>query len=125
MSDTTFGLFPLHGFDDWEDVQKRFAPEDRKASPVPACPEHLIFGAYETPSYDGYAIVIFWAKDKYWLVEGSHCSCHGLEGQWQPEPYETAELLKACLTRSCNSAWSAHREAIFQAIDLHEQRIKK
>lgn len=125
MSDTTFGLFPLHGFNDWEDVQRQFAPDHRNASPVPECPEHLIYAVYETPGYEGHAIVIFWAKDKYWYVEGSHCSCYGLEGQWQPEPYDTAELLKACLNRNYGSAWTEHKAEIIQAIDINEQRVKQ
>jgi hypothetical protein len=29
--------------------------------------------------------VIFEKDGKLWEVNGSHCSCYGLEGQWQPE----------------------------------------
>ncbi len=114
----THGLFPIYGsFDDWDSVRNNFKMEEE-------CPEHLIIAAYDTPSYEGYALVIFYKDNKYWLTEGSHCSCHGLEGQWSPEPYETAKLLKACLDRNTYGAVETYRSEIYQAIDINEQRLK-
>lgn len=45
----------------------------------------ILFAAYENESYEGYALVIFSKDGKLFEVNGSHCSCNGLEGQWSPE----------------------------------------
>ena len=45
---------------------------------------HIELAAYTTEQYEGYACVVFWQHGKLWIVEGSHCSCNGLEGQWFP-----------------------------------------
>lgn len=45
----------------------------------------ILFAAYENESYEGYAMVIFSKNGKLYEVNGSHCSCYGLEGQWIPE----------------------------------------
>lgn len=114
----THGLFPIYGqFADWESVQENFKTET-------SCPENLIVAAYDTPSYEGYALVIYYENNKYWLVEGSHCSCYGLEDQWSPEPYKTAKLLKACLDRTSYGVIQEYRDIIYQAIDINEQRLK-
>lgn len=47
--------------------------------------EQIIYAEYETPSYEGYAFVLFEKDGKLYEVNGSHCSCNGLEGQWSPE----------------------------------------
>lgn len=44
----------------------------------------VLFAVYETPPYKGYALVIYRQNSKLYEVEGSHCSCRGLEGQWAP-----------------------------------------
>jgi len=45
---------------------------------------NILFAAYEYETYSGNAIVIFNQYDKMYMVEGSHCSCYGLENQWTP-----------------------------------------
>jgi hypothetical protein len=52
----------------------------------------ILFAAYETPCYEGYADVIFVSDGKLYHVEGSHCSCYGLENQWEPVETTTAAL---------------------------------
>lgn len=53
----------------------------------------VAYYAYE--DYSGAAIVVYRDKrdGKVYEVNGSHCSCHGLEGQWKPEEVVSAELL--------------------------------
>jgi hypothetical protein len=46
---------------------------------------NVLLASYGTPAYEGYAFVIFERSGKLYEVNGSHCSCYGLEGQWQPE----------------------------------------
>ena len=45
----------------------------------------ILFAAYHNEDYEGYAMVIFSKEGKLYEVNGSHCSCNGLEGQWSPE----------------------------------------
>lgn len=45
----------------------------------------ILLASYGTPSYEGYAFVLFRRDGKLWEVDGSHCSCYGLAGQWDPE----------------------------------------
>jgi hypothetical protein len=40
---------------------------------------------YGYGSCDAYSLIIFKKGEKLYEVNGSHCSCYGLEGQWQPE----------------------------------------
>lgn len=46
---------------------------------------NILFAAYEYIYYSGNAIVIFERDSKLYEVHGSHCSCNGLEGQWNEE----------------------------------------
>lgn len=67
-------------FTEWTDVLSDFcvdAPDVMGAIPI--------FAAYSIDGYDGSASVVYVKDGKFWLVEGSHCSCFGLEGQWEPE----------------------------------------
>lgn len=47
-----------------------------------------VYAGYETPDYEGYATVVFRDGDKWFRASGSHCSCFGLEGQWEPEQFD-------------------------------------
>jgi len=53
----------------------------------------IIYAAYDTPDYEGYAQVIFMRGRKLYEVNGSHCSCNGLEDQWEPEETTLAALM--------------------------------
>lgn len=46
---------------------------------------NILFAWYGNGSYDGSAFVLFERKGLLYEVHGGHCSCYGLEGQWQPE----------------------------------------
>lgn len=46
---------------------------------------NVLFASYDTGCYDGEAFVILEKNGKLYEVNGSHCSCYGLEGQWEPE----------------------------------------
>lgn len=56
-----------------------------------AAPEDALDGAsvllayYKYEDYSGDALVIFEKDGKLYEVNGGHCSCNGLEGQWEPE----------------------------------------
>ncbi len=54
--------------------------------------KEIIHATYETPSYEGYAFVLYEHDGKLYEVSGSHCSCYGLEGQWEPEETSWAAI---------------------------------
>ena len=61
----------------WESVCKNFVN-------IGFEPEY-IWAVYGGGSYDGSALVVFYDDDRWQVVEGSHCSCYGLEDQWEPK----------------------------------------
>lgn len=69
----------------------------------------VVLAAYWTGSYEGDALVIFRKDGKLYEVHGSHCSCYGLEGQWEPEAVEP-EVLLARIERAGDYAYGAEGE---------------
>ena len=71
------------------------------AIPVEGKPEfagaEILLASYGTPAYEGYAFVLFRRDGKLYEVNGGHCSCYGLEGQWDPEE-TTIEALRHRVT---------------------------
>ena len=61
----------------------------------------ILFASYGYANYLGDAWVLFEQDGKLYEVHGSHCSCYGLEGQFQPEETE----LKALEFRLQNGTW--------------------
>jgi len=45
----------------------------------------VLLAWYRYEDYSGSALVVFEKDGKLWEVNGNHCSCNGLEDQWQPE----------------------------------------
>lgn len=45
----------------------------------------ILFASYGYENYQGDAFVLFEQDGKLYEVNGSHCSCYGLEGQWDAE----------------------------------------
>jgi hypothetical protein len=45
----------------------------------------VLFASYEYADYEGDAFVLFRKDGKLYEVNGSHCSCYELQGQWEPE----------------------------------------
>lgn len=52
----------------------------------------ILFAWYGNESYDGSAFVLLERDGKLYEVNGGHCSCFGLEDQWDPEETSVAEL---------------------------------
>lgn len=75
-------------FGSWADVQRQFEMN------VPE-PEQVIYAEYDQPGYDGWANVFYRIGDQFYWAYGSHCSCYGLEGQWDPEEYDAQSLVHA------------------------------
>lgn len=77
-------------FYDRDDVGKNFAddPYDKTVTFPQEFPteEEILFASYGGAAYEGDALVLFEKGGQLFEVHGAHCSCFGLEGQWQPEP---------------------------------------
>lgn len=77
-----FGGFAEEG---WASVQFNFSIE----MPEP----DVLFACYDVDGYEGEGLVIYKQDDKLYRVQGSHCSCYGLEHSWEPEE-TTAEAIE-------------------------------
>jgi hypothetical protein len=53
----------------------------------------ILLASYTYENYEGDAFVLFRRDGKLYEVNGGHCSCYGLEGQWKPEETTAADLL--------------------------------
>lgn len=53
----------------------------------------ILLASYSYENYSGDAFVLFRKDGRLYEVNGSHCSCYGLEGQWEPEE-TTVEALR-------------------------------
>lgn len=113
LSKTKQAMF-LHGFRNIEDLVLEF---DLVGTRVPTYAEQraknkqaveqfnkqyiILFADYTHEDYSGDAYVLGFDKEegKWFEVHGDHCSCHGLEGQWEPEYYEKLADLKAVLSK--------------------------
>lgn len=54
---------------------------------------NILFASYSYANYSGDAFVLFEKEGKLFEVNGGHCSCYGLEGQFEPEE-TTLEALR-------------------------------
>ncbi len=76
-------------FSNWTDVQQQY----RMSEPEP---DEVIYAGYNNGGdYSADSIVLYRNGDKYYLNTGSHCSCYGLENQWDPEEYDLQTLIAA------------------------------
>lgn len=56
----------------------------------------LLVSLYETPAYEGYCFILYRKGGELYEVNGSHCSCHGLEDQWDPTVTNWRALASRC-----------------------------
>ena len=59
---------------------------------------NILLAYYDYGDYSGNAFVLFKRGGQYFEVNGGHCSCYGLEGQWSPEE-TTLEALEHRMTK--------------------------
>lgn len=53
---------------------------------------NILFASYSYANYEGDAWVLFEQNGELYEVNGGHCSCYGLEGQWSPDKVSLKEL---------------------------------
>lgn len=116
-------------FDNFNDYQSMVASfmdagwdydkREQKTAPLPEgfpADADILFASYGTEeAYSGDAIVVFRRGDDLFIVNGGHCSCNGLEGQWNPA-LTTVEALRAMIPKE-GDGWNAFREHTKEAAD--------
>jgi len=66
------------GFDNLQDILKEFESDCDGLKD-----EEVLFASYGSEDYSGDAVVLIQRDGKLYTSEGGHCSCHGLEEQWE------------------------------------------
>src|ERR1035438_2426052 len=101
-----------------EDVIKEYH------APANALDNAMVYLAwYGYGSYDGSSLVLFKKDGKLYEVNGSHCSCYGLEDQW--EPVETSWEALAMRNMDDSSDGSAEANTVLAELVKKNLRKKK
>lgn len=85
---------------DWKDAERndvlrdflRYGDKDHEEEFEIFDGVDILFASYGYQNYQGDAFVLFEQEGNLFEVNGSHCSCYGLEGQWDPTPVSVEEL---------------------------------
>ena len=80
----------FEGFSSQEDMLSSFSIEKEQIQGL-----EVLFAYYSYEDYSGEAFVVLQGSGgQLYEVNGSHCSCYGLEGQWDLEETTIAALQK-------------------------------
>ena len=88
---------------------------------------HILFASYGQANYSGDAWVLFEEDGKLYEVNGSHCSCNGLEGQWDPEEVTLEEIEYRLLNGTFgfgNDVWAENvfRKELIEFLGIEEKK---
>jgi hypothetical protein len=75
------------GWTEAADIAQAFQVEEGEVSQY-----EILYGEYWCDSYEGSAYFLLRKDGKLYEVEGRHCSCNGLEGQWSPHEVVLEQL---------------------------------
>ena len=78
--------------DNWEDSKFEGMMEDFEEDSEKWKDIEVIYAIYSYGCYEGDAFVLFKRDGKLYEVNAGHCSCYGLERQWEPEETSIEEL---------------------------------
>ncbi len=78
----------------------------------------ILFAHYDVHGYDGRAFVLLrGATGRLYEVSGSHCSCYGLEGCWEPEATTAAAIKSRLDSGYFGKNWEdLDREALYALV---------
>ncbi|MBB4192767.1 hypothetical protein [Rhizobium aethiopicum] len=97
---------------DWSESGEAGMLSDFQASPDVLSGATVIVASYTYENYSGDAYVLFERDGKLFEVHGGHCSCYGLEGQWEPEEADR----DAIIHRITKGTWHADAVAVKGAV---------
>lgn len=95
--------------------------------------KNIIYAWYDIESYQGNATVFFKKNGKLFEVQGGHCSCTGLENQWEPEEVtiEALRYRKRAQEQRKEKAWGTWTEEEIEStaynclVDIDLDKIKE
>ena len=79
----------LEGFENLKDIVNQY--QSNNLEELGKCSD--IYATYECSYYEGTSYVLYILDGKLFEVNGAHCSCYGLEGQWEPEETKKEAIL--------------------------------
>lgn len=77
---------------DWKETGLEGMKGDFSISDTELEGAEILLASYTDENYSGDAFVLFRRDGKLYEVNGSHCSCFGLENQWEPEETDAVAL---------------------------------
>ncbi len=78
---------------DWEESKLEGLIRDFDINQAELDGVDILFADYTYEAYNGDAFVVFTKEGKIYEVNAGHCSCYGLEGQWNPEETSVDALI--------------------------------
>ncbi|MNP96417.1 hypothetical protein D3C85_90000 [compost metagenome] len=96
---------------DWATSQLEGFKNDFNISDADLVGVEILLASYVYEDYDGSAFVLFRRDGKLWEVNGSHCSCYGLEECWEPEE-ATLDSLQRRLDSDSYTLTHCHSELV-------------
>ena len=72
----------------------------------------ILYANYSSGCYEGCALVVFKKEGLLYEVNGSHCSCYGLENQWDPEITTKEALLARPEFNLCDYSGNVHDDLV-------------
>jgi len=109
----------IGNFSNADDVKSNFCVSNEKFKGV-----KILFAYYTHEDYSGSAFVLFKKGRKFYEVNGSHCSCYGLEDQWSPEVIEKKELIERAKKNSTTDYYSLYYLDLYKFLKKNEKEIK-
>ncbi len=101
----------FNDFEDKKDVFDAFHVDAEDQKDI-----EILVASYSYEAYEGDAFVLFIKDSQFYEVNGSHCSCNGLEDQWDPEE-TTLDALKFRLEEGYGIT-HRHGDEVAKAIHL-------
>lgn len=90
---------------DWKDGCLAEVASDFETDPQQMEGVEILLASYSYESYEGDAFVLFRKGETLYEVNASHCSCYGLEGQWEPEETTVQALRHRMESGNLGSGW--------------------
>ncbi|KEA07506.1 hypothetical protein [Rhizobium rhizogenes] len=78
---------------DWAEGGEQAMLADFEVKPDVLAGATVLVASYTYEDYSGSSYVLFERDGKLLEVHGSHCSCYGLEGQWEPEETDRDSII--------------------------------
>lgn len=82
--------------------------------------KHFVYAYYSYECYSGDAYLLFIEKDKLYEVDAGHCSCYGLEGQFNPEEVP----IEVLYYRLENNKWNSNHLETILAIPIDGKEVE-